>query len=746
MNCVPITDTDLRVYINDVWNPFVTRISGALRRPGIHATCITISVQYLSHLDPDDYPINDGDNVKLRQKINNEWKLIWQGVLMDNTNTWEGEQSTWQDTVVKKAYDYRAVLAKVPFRTGINSVHTWTIGGGTTEGEGTITFDEDVVVTDEVQKGFSIVFNAKQQFDEVIPDGAGNYTIVDDTDPDGKGKWFYINRTSAQLIEYIIRNAGYDLTNKTIADDSELSYIGSTVRFDNSCLLVGQISETEWFVPEAIDVSGGSSILEAMQKVLDEVDNWEMDINPSYYDPTLGEVETPTIVFFKTDDETNTFDCWWAGVDAVSDSTGNPYNITKRELSVNRMPIANRIIGILTGLGQIGSDSLSEKSFQSLDADGISPGSVSDSLTIQYDTKPDTTAISWHRIGRIAAAYIRVYDWQPISIILQSTDGSTINPKLQEYTDKGYDTYEDTTDTNGIIYRILVKPEERVEHLTLGPLKDARGEDGEVTTKYTHTVFTAFPLWRAVKCGDRIAYLKTNYGNPKFIYDVRTRKHRTDRVDTTDYESTDEQTVTPFGIVPDVKQYIYDTILPMGADGSIPVLGDKTDTAENYCTYTEIGLSPDIDYPWRTGGKVITDMDFIEVRASDLRMSTTGVLETDSQERWDVAKAQLKEKVQARFDEYAYAVTEGSITILQDKNLLRCYLDEGITTPLALRVNVSTGSPAGTHFERWSGMNARLLSIDLEDVQSVSLTLNDNPVIPGFTSRRKRSNQKYRVW
>jgi len=209
-------------------------------------------------------------------------------------------------------------------------------------------------------------------------------------------------------------------------------------------------------------------------------------------------------------------------------------------------------------------------------------------------------------------------------------------------------------------------------------------------------------------------------------------------------------------MIPDVERFKVDTLYGMIEVGSVPVLGTlDPGSQDSYCTLSEIDKAADPLYPWRTGdgtpgsGRVITDMEFVTRTVSDLRLNTDGTISGDSLARWNRGKKHLIQLVQKRFAQVAYATTDGSIVILHERRLLRAHIDfasDGIVSPLQFRVNLNTERPDGTHYEKWRSMNAVIVSIDIAERRKLRLTLNDSPVLPGFTSRRRRGSKGGRVY
>lgn len=806
INALPLGNITYRVHINGVYNPFVLvdQLSGKLRDANA-VTTVDIPLQYHAHRDPVNYPVNDGDNVKIYALYGDVRSLVWQGIIIEPKTSWQSDANGWKSTVVKHAADYRTVLNRVPFRTDRQYFHTWTCS------DNAVNFSEQqpVVASDQGQdydiltSGFSLRFNARQRFDEVVQrseEDGGGYDQINDSNPlTGPGRWFAINRTAPEIIAYMWRRAAAELALALPA--------GVSIQLDPSYLNVGKYTDADgndaWIVPEEFEITPGTSLLEALSTLLDKVGNWALDLNPSYRAEDGIEQEQPSLVFYALDDTTNVIDTWWAGPDANTAPQDHPYGVTSIDLAVRKKPIANRVIGILSAFhGSIASDALHDTALSASEQAGRTENVEGDSglkhnLSVDYTTcifyPADGSDVTgppeawqaeryWHRTGRIVAGFVKVCEWsiKPVwktcqwmylddanEIAVKTTE----NPWLDDWdnspyakagwiqsgkTHDQYDWPEDQTFPSHVLYAVLVKPNIRVEQLRLGPVRKNTWEDN-TTQQYYHSAWLETPLYQKIDLLGHTIYVKTNIGQPHFNYEQRARKHRTDL--SQQHPEQGDTTAVPFGIAPSVQTFVYDTLLPVnyrvnedGAQlGAIPVLNpDAPDDPDSYCTESEIDKAPDPAAPWRTGdgtagsGHVITARPFVEHSVNDLRLGTDGEPVTNSQARWDIAVAELKSMVISRFNELAKSTTDGAIEHLHDDLLLRGHIANTrhapIATPLAWRINLRTGAPDGTHFTHWQTMRARIISISIAPRGKLALQLNDAPILPGFTSRRARNN------
>ena len=762
--------SDLRVCVNNftnaysdaTWNPFVSVGQVELHKPGAQATTVQLQLDAAqAHKHAGSlarYRLEDGDNVKLYQYRNSAWEIIWQGFIDDPKSAWRGTTDGWQSGQAFTAADYRAMLARVPFRTAAQVTHLWKLVGTDTfeTSGGDITFTPNVLAngTEEQQndigRGFGIRFNAKQQFDDAVPVSGNQYQDVTDTgetDPTGAGKWFYINRTVPELLAYIIRNSGAEITRALPA--------GVSLVFDDS---YSDIPGT--FIPDEIALPDGTSVLDALKAVIETTGTWTCDINPSYLDEEGNEIHQPQLVFFDQSDTTHQYRAWWAGPDAAADATVHAYNLLDwSKLAVRKSPAANRIIGIVTGGGQFVSDTMS---YPALRNRSSQPSlSVTDNEDV-WTTKPGSADYvrTYQHNGRIVSGYVKVCTFSAKTIIKSATENGATKESL-EYANYGASRYhlegyrktnpEVTWTSGNTTMLLLVKPETQVLSLQLGP-KTTNKATGST---YTHKATLKCKSYTEFAESGKKFYLLTRIGTPKFLFDKRARRHRTDRDDATGKQPGDPDfNPTPFGIIPSERYFFIDTLLPETYEGTgaIPVLDmDAPGEPESYCTEYEIDNVWSDTAPWRTGtgtsgsGRVITDMDFIQVPVSGLRFDSNGAMDTASLARWNAAIVLCRAMVKARFDQRSTACTDGDVTIMHDAVLTRAHIDlaaAGVLTPLQLRVNLCTGAPTGTNFERWQSMAALILKLDLSPGGEMTATLNDTPVIPGVPTRRARLPQR----
>lgn len=760
---------DLRVCVNNftdaysdaTWNPFIVVGQVELRKPGAQATTVSLQIDAAQAHKPAGslarYRLEDGDNVKLYQYRNSAWEIIWQGFIDDPKSAWRETNDGWQSGQAFTAADYRAMLARVPFRTASQVTHTWKLVGTDTYAEsgGNITFDPNVPANGVEQdqlgtgQGFGIRFNAKQQFDEAVPVSGGKYMDVTDTgetDLSGAGKWFYINRTVPELIAYIIRNSGAEITRALPP--------GVSLVFDDS---YSDIPST--FVPDEIALPDGTSVLDAIRAVLETTGTWTCDINPSYRDGD-NEVHQPQIVFFDQSDTSQQYRAWWAGPDAADDATAHAYNLLDwSKLAVRKSPTANRIIGIVTGGGQFISDSMSNPATR--DRSSAPSLSVTDNEDV-WTVKPGSSDYvrTYQHNGRIVSGYVMVCTFSAKAIVKSATEGGATKESLDytnyatsKYGKEGYrkSSPEVTWTSGNTTMLLLVKPEKQTISLQLGP-KTTNKSTGST---YTHKATLKCKSYTEFSESGKKLYLLTRIGTPKLFFDKSVRRHRTDRDDPTGKQPGDPDfNPTPFGIIPSERYFVIDTLLPYECEGvgAIPVLNMLgIGIPESYCTESEIDKEWEVAAPWRTGtgaagsGRVITDMDFVKVPVSGLRFDSSGAMDTASATRWNAAIALCRAMVKARFDQRSTACTDGDVTLMHDAVLTRAHIDlaaAGVLTPLQLRINLCTDAPTGTNFERWQSMAAVLLKLDLAPGGAMTATLNDTPIIPGVPTRRARLPQR----